>query len=59
MIEAVMYGMIPSAKSATRDRPPPPSVFSRSGCSPPLNCSWTASIASVLTPGTGTWAPSR
>ena len=23
MIEAVMYGMIPSAKSASRDSPPP------------------------------------
>ena len=29
MIEAVMYGMIPSANSATRDSPPPVNVFSR------------------------------
>ena len=29
MIEAVMYGMIPSAKSATRDSPPPVKVLSR------------------------------
>ena len=29
MIDAVMYGMIPSAKSAIRESPPPLNVFSR------------------------------
>ena len=29
MIDAVMYGMIPSANTAIRDRPPPVNVFSR------------------------------
>ena len=29
MIDAVMYGMIPSANSAIRDNPPPVKVFSR------------------------------
>src|SRR5215212_1102902 len=35
MIEAVMYGMIPSANSAIRDRPPPLNVFSRLRIPPP------------------------
>src|SRR5215207_233414 len=51
--------MIPSAKSAMRDRPPPENVFSRFRTPPPPNCSCTESTASVLIPGTGTWAPNR
>ncbi len=36
MIEAVMYGMIPSANRAMRDRPPPLNVLSSPRMFPPL-----------------------
>ena len=58
MIDAVMYGMIPSANSAIRDSPPPVNVFSR--LRTPLRVVlWIASTASMLTPGTGMNEPSR
>ncbi len=53
MIEAVMYGMIPSANSAMRDSPPPVNVFSRLRMPPPPKFCWIALTASRLTPGTG------
>ena len=59
MIEAVMYGMIPSAKRAMRDSPPPLNVFSRLSTPPPPNCFWTALTAWTSTPGTGMCDPSR
>src|SRR6478609_4695698 len=51
--------MIPSAKSAMRDRPPPEKVFRRLRTPPPPNCSCTDCTADVLIPGTGTCAPKR
>ena len=59
MIEAVMYGMIPSAKRAMRDSPPPLNVFSRLRTPPPPNCFWTELTALTSTPGTGMCDPSR
>ena len=59
MIDAVMYGMIPSAKTAIRDRPPPLNVFSRFRMPPPPNCSWMSRTAWTFTPGTGMCAPRR
>src|SRR3954469_5347952 len=60
MIDAVMYGMIPSANSEIRDRPPPLNVFSSCRTPPlPLQLLLIWSIASVLTPGTGMKEPSR
>ncbi len=41
MIEAVMYGMIPSANTAIRESPPPLNVFSRLRIPPPPNCACT------------------
>ena len=38
MIDAVMYGMIPSANRAIRDSPPPLKVFSRLRIPEPENC---------------------
>src|SRR5215216_6262581 len=51
--------MIPSAKSAMRDSPPPENVFNRFRTPPPPNCSCTDSTADVLMPGTGMCAPKR
>ena len=59
MIDAVMYGMIPSANSAIRDSPPPLKRFRKPRMLEPPNCSWTALTASTLMPGTGMWAPRR
>ena len=53
MIDAVMYGMIPSANSEMRDNPPPLNVLSRFRMPLPLKFDWIALIASVSTPGTG------
>ena len=57
MIEAVMYGMIPSANTPRRDRPPPENTDSRPKM-PPWFCSAFAS-AVESTPGAGTNEPSR
>ena len=51
MIEAVMYGMIPSAKSAIRDRPPPLNMLSRPRTPPPPNLLLDVLDASTLMPG--------
>ncbi len=59
MIEAVMYGMIPSANSAMRARLPPEKVLSRLRIPPLEKFSWSCWTASVLMPGAGMWAPSR
>ena len=59
MIDAVMYGMIPSAKTAIRPSPPPLKVFSRLRMPPPPNCSWMSRTALMFTPGTGMCAPRR
>ncbi len=58
MIEAVMYGMIPSANSAMRERLPPENVLSRPRI-PLLRLCWICLTASVLMPGAGMWAPRR
>ena len=58
MIDAEMYGMIPSAKMVRRRRFPPEKRSTR-----PSSVPWTWSkkrdSASASTPGVGTWAPSR
>ncbi len=59
MIEAVMYGMIPSANSAIRDSPPPLNRFRKPRMFEPPKFSWTDSMASALTLGTGMCAPRR
>ncbi len=42
MIDAVMYGMMPSAKTATRSRLPPVKVFTK-----PRKVFWTAFMNSI------------
>ena len=59
MIEAVMYGMMPSAKIAMRDSPPPENRFSKPRMFEPPNCFWMLLTAVRFTPGTGTWEPNR
>jgi hypothetical protein len=56
MIDAVTYGMIPSAKSEKRESAEPEKRFSRLRMPPPLKrfCS-----AFWSTPGAGTHEPSR
>ena len=51
--------MIPSAKIAIRDRPPPENRFSRPRMFEPANCFWMLLTAVRLTPGTGTCEPKR
>ena len=52
MIDAVMYGMIPSANRAIRLSPPPENVFSSPRIEPPSN--WLDALtASMSMPGTG------
>ena len=58
MIEAVTYGMIPSANSENCDSAPPEKTFSRPSSVPPWplkNCL----ICSESTPGAGIHEPSR
>ena len=57
MIDAVTYGMIPSAKIEKRDNPPPENRFSRLKIPPVRDRYW--SIASASTPGDGIHDPSR
>ena len=59
MIDAVMYGMIPSANSAMRESPPPLNVFSRLRIPPLPNWLWIWSTAWTSMPGTGMCEPSR
>ena len=59
MIDAVMYGMIPSANSAIRLSPPPLNVFSRLRIPPLPNCFWISLTACTLIPGTGMCDPTR
>jgi len=59
MIDAVMYGMIPSANRAIRPRPPPEKVFSRPRMFDPPKFSCTSWTAWTSMPGTGTCDPSR
>ncbi len=58
MMEAEMYGMMPSAKTVSRRRLPP-EKRSTMPSRPP--CIWLKSAASAVAsmPGVGTWAPSR
>jgi hypothetical protein len=58
MIEAVTYGMIPSAKSENWDSAPPENRFRNDRIVPLrlLKYSW---IVSALTPGAGIHEPSR
>ena len=58
MIDAVTYGMIPSAKSENCDRAPPEKRFSSPRMEPPLP-EKKFSIALALTPGAGSQEPSR
>ena len=59
MIDAVMYGMIPSVKMAKRDSPPPLKRFRKPRMLEPLNESWIDLTAWTSMPGTGRWEPSR
>jgi hypothetical protein len=59
MIEAVMYGMIPSANSATCPSAPPEKMFRKLRIPPLEKFFWIAATACALTPGAGMCAPSR
>ena len=58
MIEAEMYGMMPSATILMRSRAPPENMLNRSANVPSFweknACNWIGSI-----PGTGIWVPTR
>ncbi len=58
MMEAEMYGMMPSAKTVSRRRLPPEN---RSTIPSSVPCIWLKNSASALPsmPGVGTCAPSR
>ena len=59
MIEAVMYGMMPSANTANCVSAPPENRL-RNDKSPPCSaCCCREASAPVSMPGTGMWAPSR
>jgi hypothetical protein len=58
MIEAVTYGMIPSANREKRDSAEPEKRFSRPSTVPPLFEKYDA-IWSELIPGAGIQEPSR
>ena len=58
MIDAVTYGMIPSAKSENCERAPPEKRFSRPSTVPPCVEKYCL-ICSESTPGAGTQEPSR
>jgi hypothetical protein len=59
MIEAVMYGMIPSPKMAMRVSAPPENR-SMNERNPVLPCAFSASVRMLMsTTGTGTCDPSR
>jgi len=58
MIEAVMYGMMPSANTATRRRAPP-EKRSRNPITPAPPCAKKSSSAFRSIPGTGTKQPNR
>src|SRR6185503_12730096 len=58
MIEALMYGMMPSAKIVRRDSAPPEKMSRKPSSAPP--CFWRKSLrASLLIPGVGMCAPIR
>ena len=57
MIDAVTYGMIPSAKSENCESAPPEKRLSRLKIPPVRERYW--SIASASTPGAGIHEPSR
>src|SRR5438270_139080 len=59
MIELVMYGMIPRAKTAIWVRAPPENRFRKLRTPPWLACFWSCWTAGKLIPGTVTFAPSR
>ena len=60
MIEAVMYGMIPSAKRRDPREPPAAcSVFSRRTTPPLLNCSRSSRALPRDARAPGMWAPKR
>ena len=58
MIEAEMYGMIPSAKIVTFARLPPENM-STSPNQLPRFCSKKSTSAAALIPGVGMWLPNR
>ena len=58
MIEAVTYGMIPSANSENRESAPPEKTFSRPSTVPPWLLKYCL-IAAESTPGAGIHEPSR
>ena len=58
MIDAVTYGMIPSAKIANCESAPPENRFSRPSTVPLVRLKYCL-IASELTPGAGTHEPKR
>jgi len=60
MIEALMYGMIPSAKIEKRSSAPPENKFTRPKTEPCACACWKkAAMASLSIPGVGTATPTR
>ena len=59
MIDAVMYGMIPSAKIAIRPSPPPENRLRNPRMLLPPKLLWIALTAEALIPGAGMCVPSR
>jgi hypothetical protein len=58
MIDAVMYGMIPSAKTANWESAPPEKMFRRLRIVPSCELKYS-SIWAESTPGTGIQLPRR
>ena len=56
MIDALMYGITPSAKIVTRDRLPPVNMSYRPNIVPRI-CRDSSASASGFTPGVGMWLP--
>ena len=59
MIELVMYGMIPSAKTAKFVSAPPENSWKNASTPPCSACASSVFSALMSIPGTGTWEPSR
>ena len=58
MIDALMYGMMPSAKIVSRDSAPPEKISKKPRSDPPRS-SKNFDNSSLLMPGVGTCAPIR
>ncbi len=58
MMEAEMYGMIPSASTLKRDSAPPENMLNMSRMPPAWDLNSSARRTGSM-PGTGTWVPMR